>query len=78
MVGGADLDEAEADVVVGELGVAEVLAAEAAHERGELLVLLHLLPHSLDLLGHLPEPLQSQTHKPHQHNLHNLSEMKQV
>ena len=29
---------------------------EAAHEGGQLLVLLHLLPHPLDLLGHVPEP----------------------
>lgn len=51
------LDEAHGDVFVGELVVAEVLAAEAAHEGGQLLVLLHLLPHPLDLLGHVPEPL---------------------
>jgi hypothetical protein len=53
-----DLDEAKADVIVGELLVAEVLAAEATHERGELLVLLHLLAHALDLLGHPSEPLR--------------------
>lgn len=41
------------------LVVAEVLAVEAAHEGGQLLVLLHLLPHPLDLLGHVPEPLHS-------------------
>jgi hypothetical protein len=34
----------------------EALAAEATHEHDELLVLLHLLAHALDLLGHLSKP----------------------
>jgi hypothetical protein len=55
---GLDLDEAKADIVVSKLLVAEVLAAEATHERGELLVLLHLLANALDLLGHSSEPLR--------------------
>ena len=64
---GLDLDESKANIVISELLVAEVLAAKATHERGKLLVLLHLLAHALDLLGHSSEPLRHpQARKPYQ------------
>lgn len=55
-----NLNKAKANIIICKLRFGEILATQTSHKTRKLLVLFHLLPHSLDVLRHAVQFLENE------------------